>query len=654
MAKDNNIDKKQLNFLQKLFKIGIKPSAETPSEQMFPIETEIKRDKKGKEQSIEKIGKEKFPPIVQKYYDYFMSTHDNNESWKNRQDLWKDMELLYYNCAYISRAIELITDEVVQADINMQPIFVEASKKQRDFILQFYENIGLYNLIKPAARDIVWFGNHGWLLSLTRNGVEEVIPVEPQEIDERMEFTPYEVEDKMKKDGRFKDYSRMERVKQMIDSILNKENIASFFKTYLLGFVVGGYAIPPWRFLHFRNYTTKSPFKPFGVPMFVHSIAPYRMWDAAMTFQGMARASNFPIDKYTIKLPNIVDPAEKLSKVNSFVEKIDNLGAGVVRKDNDSFGSRIFTIEDLFDFEQISRNIDLGKIDDIEMLQDLLIVSTRLPRNVIDPNDSGFGDSGVSLVQKYKELSRLVFTIQSAILENVTQLTKIHMLLSGKFELKDIDFVLSMPYPEQQTNSELVNNQQDLITLTNDIIDALSDRLLNGGDVPDEVVVDVYNKILPYDQKTIDNWTGKILKAKKKGEIDMDNPDGTDDPEDKDNKKDNEPKDDEPEDQEESNRLQEWRKVEKSFGKRKIQEIINDIIYEERQKGIKEGLIRNKHFYSSNKKYMDFDLKELSKFDKNRIKALKENKGDEKDKFDYREEVKYIFDEKKNKKKKEK
>ncbi len=627
MAKD--ISKKQLNFLQRWFKLGTKPSAEKQVDRIFPLEVEVTRED-GKITGITEIGKEKFPPIVQKYFDYFLSTHDNRESWKHRKDLWEDMELLYYNCAYISRAIEAITDEVVQADINMQPIFVEASKKQRDFILNFYEEIGLYDLIKPTARDIVWFGNHGWLLSLTKDGIEEVIPVEPFEIDDRMEFTPYEIRRKLEKDYQFASFSRLDRIKQMVDNILNKENIATFFKSYLLGFVVGGYAIPPWRFLHFRNYTTKSPFKPYGVPMFIHSIAPYRMWDAAMSFQGMLRASNFPIDKYTIKLPNIVDPVEKLSRVSSFIEKIDNLGAGVRRKDNEAFGSRIFAIEDLFDFDQISRNIDIGKIDDIEMLQELLIVSTRLPRNMIDPNDSGFGDSGVSLIQKYKEMARMVFTIQSSILTNITQLTKIHMLLSGQFELDEIDFVLSMPYPEQQTNSELVNNQQELISLTNDIIDALSEKLLDGESLPDEVITDIYNKILPYDQKTIDGWISKALKNKPK---DGDSSDKDDD------------KDDE---EEQTEKLEEkWKKLEENYGRKKIREIIEEITLEKRQESLREGLIRGKHFYSSKKKNMDFDLKDLREFDKNRIQNLKEKKEDN---FNYKEEVKYVFEKEKNKK----
>lgn len=623
----NDIDKKQLNILQKMFKIGTKTNAKKDTEKIFPLNVRTEKDKKGKTISVTEIGKEKFPPIVQSYYEYFMSsTHDNAESWENRQDLWKDMELLYYNCSYISRAIEIISNEVVQSDINMQPIFVEAPKKQRDFILQFFENTGIYSLIKPAAREIVWFGNHGWILSLNKNGVEEIIPVEAFDIDDRMEFTPYEVKKKIEKDENFKKYYKLDRVKQLVDSILNKDNIATMFKSYLLGFVVGNHAIPPWRFIHFRNYTTKSPFKPFGVPMYIHAIAPYRMLDAAMTFQNMLRASNFPIDKYTIKLPNIVDPAEKLNKINQFIEQIDNLGAGIKRKENDSFGNRIFTIEDLFDFDQISRNIDLGKIDDIEMLREFLIVASNLPRNIIDPNDSSFGDSGVSLIQKFKELARTVFTIQSAVMEGVSQVVKTHMLLSGQFKVDEIDFVLSMPYPEQQTNDELVRNQQDLITLANDIIETLSDRLLNREPLPDDIIIDIYNKILPYDQKTIDNWTNKILKFKRKNKNDE-------------------------EEQEESNRLEErWAKLEENYGKNRLDEIINEIMYEKRQKNLKEGLIGDRHYYSSKIKSKDWDITKLHKYDKKRMSKLKENKDE--DEY-YKEEVKYYsFEKSKEKDKK--
>jgi hypothetical protein len=71
-----------------------------------------------------------------------------------------------------------------------------------------------------------------------------------------------------------------------------------------------------------------------------------------MTFQVMARAANFPIDKYKLTLPNIVDDAEKFQFLLSFIEKLDNLGIRQAKKDDRNLGDRIFTIDGLFDFEQ--------------------------------------------------------------------------------------------------------------------------------------------------------------------------------------------------------------------------------------------------------------------------------------------------------------
>jgi len=516
-----------------------------------------------------KFQPENFPPFVMKYWNYWMNQcHSDIEDYKNMVSLWEDMDLLYYNNPLIKRAIDLMTDETIQADLSPECISVEASSKVKDYLEEFHNKIGLFNKIRSTAEDLIHYGNTGWILSQNETSVEEIIQINIYDLKAILEFTPYQVAQLMKqKDKFFVEYSSRERIDKLIQSIINKDNYSSYFKKYTLGYQISDFVLPPWKFLHFRNATSKSPFNPFGIPMFIHSVATYRQYDAAMTMQMTLRAAKLPIEKYSITASNVVDPVSKMQFVVDFLRNIQNSGFSNIRKEEKGVGEAIFTVKELFDYEMIVPDIDIGKIDDLEMLYNELIISTGLPRNLIDPNDTGFGDSGVSLIQKFKPFARQIQRIQAIILEQVAQMDKIQMIMSGKFSEEDMNFLLTMPYPESQTNTEIINSQKDLMDLVDKILDLLSNRLLNGEPVPKELVYVVMNEILPYSSSKVDKWFSIIKNTNEKnvfsnaGEI-----------------------------------SEEISKVLKNHPKRK--EIMETIITEKAKK-IKSGCFGGKHYYSS-------------------------------------------------------
>jgi hypothetical protein len=586
--------------------------------------------------------------------------------------------LLTGNSPLIARAIELIADEVIQADSNDQPIFVEAKRNVKKFILDFFDDIGIYNLLRPAMVDIIQFGNCGWLLGFDKKGVSEIIPIDIMSFKDRLEFTPYEIKQKIEqKDAFMQNYSAMDRIQSLIDSILDKEDSTSYFKKYLFGFQIEDRVVPPWKFLHFRNPTNKSPFKPFGVPVFIGAMAPYRQYDSAMTLQQTARMSRFPKWKFDINLPNTISPSDKVEKAIELMNEYLNVGMGNSRKELPGMGDYLFTIKDLFDFSDITPNIDLGKIDDIEMLRDELIVATQLPRYIIDPKDPGFGDTGVAMVEKWKPFARLVYRMQSVLLENITQLVKIHMIYSQEFAVEDIDFTLSMKFPESQTNQDIVSSQNALLDLSNNIINAIQDKVTGGEALPPELIKSIYTQFLPYDTSKIESWIDDALKHKDAGEttptvdseqnkrdiFDIQNPseeESTYTPDETDDKqmerlirkaqahakienlykiKAAKQVIRETVENQESARSY-WRMYEKQVGKSELQEAVREIKLEEQQKVIRECRIRDKHVYSSKNKYMSFPAEQLREFDKKRIKKLSESVED---KQYYKEEVEYIF-----------
>jgi len=600
------MENKIIKKLSSYFNIGFNRDASQNKDKAYILRDVIKKevDIKGGEKNIV-VGKVKdaFPSNVQKLFDFWQNDfHYTQQSWKSRQQLFQDCDLMFLNSAIMARAAEACADEVVQADSGVQIITVQAKRKVKQAILEFYDKINIYDYIRATALSIIKYGNAGWVLSYDDSGIDEIIPRNIYAVKERLEFSPYEVQEMMKNKNKFLyDYkSKVVRINQLIDMISDKDNISSYYKDYLFGFVVDDYTLPPWRFLHFRNHNNESPFKPFGVPIFIHSIAPYMQFDAAMTMQIAARGAAFPKEVYQINLPAAMPPTEKLNTAIEFARELQNSGINAVAKERDGVGEKIITIKDLFEYELQNPNIDLGRIGDIEALRDDLIISTMLPRNLLDPHEGGFGDSGISLIQKSKPFARLIYRIQNIILQGVNQLTKIHLIHSGKFPLDEIDFITSMPYPDSQASEELIRSQNDLLSLANSVIDALSQKFMDGQPIPASIMKDIYTKFLPYEDNVVDEWVRSIEKEK--------------------NKSQEEPSEEEPEvmrDDSKQKIEEKWQAIERNTGKEKLREKIEDVVFESKQTLLREGSLQGKHYYSSKNQYLDFPAELLREFDIN-------------------------------------
>jgi len=598
MAKDNR-SKTIFNRMQNYFGIGISLSKDikNPSDALTGV---VKPSNRGYDN---KIVKSPFSNETQALLDYYVNTcHDNVESWQNRSDLNEDMDMLYYNSPIMAKAMELTADEVEQADSNQQPLFIEAKAKVKKEFMAFADKTNLFSQIRPTAMDIIQYGNAVWGLSLGEDGVDEIIPKNVNSLRDRIEFNPSEIREQMSKKGSLAyKLSGIAKIKSLMNTVKEKVNNE---KKYLFAFQIDDKVLPPWQVLHFRNLTNKSPFAPFGIPLFIHSLATYRQFDSSMTFQAVARGMMFPKDKYSVDIPNVVDPTDKLNRVVEVMNELTNSGINSTNSNSQKMNDVIVTIQGLFDYEQITPDMDLGKIGDIELLHDNLINGTFLPRYLLDPNDGGFGDSGTGAIQKWKPFARLVYRIQNILLQNITQAFKIHLLHRQDFSQEDLDFVLSMPFPESQVDDDMISNQGDLLSLAGDIIDDLSDRLLDGDPLPPELIKTIYNKFLPYDDNIIDGWVKDTLKAKPSEEVEEST---------KQNKRVelyNKKILNEITKKTSKNKLEEsinkWQKLEEKVGKRNLKEQVDNIVLEKRQETLREGKLRGRHYYSSRNNYSDF------------------------------------------------
>lgn len=622
-----NTNDRAMKIFQQIFNIGFDVKRNSVSrDKIFPVK--VSKDRDGRAH----LNREAFPPQVRAIWDYWMSScHDNARDYEDRKNLWKDMDTIYYNAPILARAMKLIAAEVIQSDSNTQTIGVEAKEKQRKFILDFFDDIQLYGKLPSCALDIVQYGNAGWLLGFGDDGVDDVTQVKIYDFEDRIEFTPHTLRRELSDRGSLAyKMSSHQRVQALIDAIVNTEEYSSMFKSYLFGFQVGDLVIPPWRFLHFRNETTKSPFAPFGEPLLINSMAPYRQYDAAMSLQVAARGARFPIDKYELNLPGGLNPTDKLEKVIEFMNELDNSGIKDTKKEGIGIGERIITIKDLFDWDQIASNIDLGKMDDINMLREDLISSTGVPTSFLDPDRTGFGDSGVALAQQFKPFARLVNGVQTIMMENITQLVKIHMIQSGKFRLDEIDFQLTMPFPESQINKEIISSQRDLLDLADGIVNNLTGRILGPNsevEAPIEMVRQVYHQVLPYDQARIDGWIDALVREREAAEK---NAPALEDSQDAASFKFTE--------RTKRNKNTLWKEM--KYNQTSYKEKLKEAIFDVKQETQRDCSYGGKHYYSSKNKYRKFQAESLVEFDKKRIQLIKSN-GSVKQYL--KEETKYDF-----------
>jgi len=593
-----------LNFQGKLNSLFSKYSFKVDKGRVVPLQKKF--DNRGQISDTDSI--QQFPPYVKQLWNTWNQNQSLIYDFEDRILMYKDMYRMFESSALMQAAREMLGHEVVQGDTNNQIISVEAKdKKQRIYIEKLLIRLNVDSYIFPTINNLITTGDAGWILTFHNKGISEILNVDPFDIDDRIEFTPHDVEKELRSTGfnsMFKNISNDKKMQLLAQNIMDQGDYASFFRSYLFGFQVGSFVLPPWRFLHFRNYDTNSFFAPFGIPAFIYSLAPTKMYDMALGMAVLARQANMPIDVYTLNFPQGGMPTDKVELAANFIRYWQASGLQQVRKENDGLGEAKITIKDLFEYEQQSPQINLGRIDDIELMRDDIVISTGLPRNFLDPNNGGFGNSGVSLIQQHKPFARKVYKYQTIFLEQVSQMIKIDMIQSGDFNMEEIDFKLSMPYPESQNNPELISSQRDLFALANEVLDGIKERVGGGDEIPlpPDLIKQVYKKVTAFDPETIDKWINDFVEQRDK--IEKEQADIA--------QSQNEQQVDDTEQQD--NRDFTFESLRRKTSPKLIESIVEEEITKGRIGFATEHKANGRHYLSSRKKNSDFDISLFEKF----------------------------------------
>jgi hypothetical protein len=380
-----------------------------------------------------------FDAETKKFWNYFLrEASDSSQTLNDRLERLRDLDYMRHNSGYIETAAEMYADEATQIDAQRELIKVRAEDKAVEKeIYDLFEKIGLDQSKIRAIIDDLGYKGEAFLINSFEPGVglTESTHVDPMTVKDRIEFrladqmthflsangNSYNLSSKL---------SRLQGLKSVIDGIATE--YSNYFRTFLFGYQLTNETfLPPWNVSHFRRYTSAKEIHPWGNPLFFHSIGLFRQLKAGKTLAAVARAASLPREVFKVTASDKMTGPQKWEAMNDAREQYNNIMQLSLNKENIPIGGQIWTIADLFEYEVVTPQINLDNVKDLEITQDELIISTRIPKGYLVVDRATFGTSGQALLQQYKPFGRAVFSVQSAFLEELANLIRLHFMVKG-------------------------------------------------------------------------------------------------------------------------------------------------------------------------------------------------------------------------------
>lgn len=458
---------------------------------------------------------------LEKLFNAYLS--ETTETYDNILDRQKRLNELTFACCnnvYISRACTLVADEATQQD--EQDRIISIDSPNATFVEKTYQLLNQWgitqNCIHSACFDIQLYGEAFWTHKIGLSGIEKINYIHPNQILERLEFSPAHVATYLaQRDGwNSASKNRGSKIEELVDILKGSEsldeasNLADMFDNKLLGYELQGNILcPPWMITHFRFDDGHGEFYPYGRPPLIWALAPFKQFASTMALQGLARLHSFPIQLYKVKNTEGILPAQAFDLVNTVREQYDNLGVAP-----SSQGAEIYTVntkcwvpDGLLSVESIKSECDIPSTDDIEGMRDDIAVACGIPRGYLDPSADYSGESGISLKEQYKPFARHVYTVQTTFLQGLGELIRMHYAITGEFDY-NTPFVLSMSFPAQEVPDSKRSSQSSSIDLAKAVIELIQTVLGIEEDeaLPEDVIVDVLSKYTFLDPTDIQKW----------------------------------------------------------------------------------------------------------------------------------------------------
>lgn len=530
--------KRLLNF----FRIG-------NSDKGYIIPTEPKNKKNNNLDS--KYVPIDMPTSVQKAYEYFVSNMNMGiyQSNKFRFERYKDMKYAVTESAILNTAVQVYVSEAYSPKDNQKPIEINAKdKKIEQLFYKWLDDVGVNdNFSRNAFYNLTVYGDNFWVNEIDLeggNGITSLVPLDPFLIKDRLEFNVGIVnQQKQWSQSSLNLVNTYGSLKQIYDILENEgklEDFSQFYKSYHMGYELKlsaeqedgekCYGVPPWAITHCRMFTTENDFFPFGKPPLLNAISQYKSYKTTQMLIDMLRVASFPREHITIKSDENMDVFSRMQRVDEVRQFLDGITPKTNTKDDISVGERIYSCEDLFDYDVIDPDIDLDKLGDLEIKENELVMSTGIPDAYLVPSE-GAGDLGgenaESLYYLNKIFQRRCDSLRDAYLEGLEESFRMHLVLTNVADGDKTEFELSMPSNTEDWTDDKISRDSDFLSLATDILSNLGQMVgLDRGDkLPDSVIKDVLKRYMPIEPATLNKWIDTLIKEADKKEDDEENED---------------------------------------------------------------------------------------------------------------------------------
>lgn len=440
---------------------------------------------------------------------------------RDRQKRINELQFTYYNDPFISRVVQLVADEATQLDVQDRLVSVESADPR--MVERIYALFDQWGITQPrvhgACFDLELLGESFWANKVTPNGVEKIIPLQVNQILERLEFNPTKVAEQIRqRSGAITTMinrdSKVQMLLQAFDEQGDLQDFAEMFETKLFGFVIDDETVvPPWTITHFRLEADHSEFYPYGRPHLLAALAPFKQAASTMTLQSLARIMSFPVTLYKIKTQPGMDEALVWEHVNRVREEYDNVGVSPVAGQSEAYSvnTKIWVPDGLMEVDVKESKTDIDFVGDLEMYIDRIAVASGVPKGYLVQEWGGFGNSAISLVEQYKPFARHVYTIQSSFLSGLGDLIRLHFAITGEFDYRT-PFTLSMRFPAEEMSDEKRSARTASLELATSVMELLSQAMgvEDGEPLPDDVVKDIMAKYTFLDPTDVLKWTKQV------------------------------------------------------------------------------------------------------------------------------------------------
>jgi len=445
--------------------------------------------------------------------------HDTSDSLKELMDRARRVDALTYaklNDPFIGKVCKLYADEATQMDVQDHLIGIETPDPR--MTREMYRLLGQWGItqqrIHAAIEQLASYGDCFWSNKITEAGVERIVPLKQLQVSDRLEFNPVDAMEKMKRqDGSFSSLSdRHSLIQTMLDDMESTEDFSSLFDTKLFGFALqNDLVVPPWAISHFRVSSDASEFYPFGVSPILGTLAPFKLTASSITLQSIARVLSFPVTLYKVKTSESADEGRQFSTVERVREAYDNIGVTPNGGNSEVYtvNTKIWMPDGLLDVDVKASQVDIGFIEDIKMYAGRTATASGVPQGYFSDEWGQFSEaSGVSLVEQSKPFARATYSLQSAFLDGLSDLYRLHFAINGLFDFRT-PFTLSLKFPAESVSDNKNSARKSSLEMATSVLDMI--RTAIGSDeeegLPPDIVRDVISKYTFLDPQDIVKWT---------------------------------------------------------------------------------------------------------------------------------------------------